>query len=207
MSWQEYVSYEPLNVTERPAAALAVTVESDIDRVSALLSGIKGGWQQAVGSALARAANAGKTEAKKAVTEQYALSASEFVNRTKNVNHFNRSSDGEITVSFGYRGPVIPLMRFDTSIDRSGRVVTRVMKTSTKKALDHAFSAKMGSHIGVYERIGTSRFPVKELYGPSTPQMIGTNETVADRVEDKMAEVYEKRIEHEITRILNGWGV
>ena len=76
MSWQEYMSYEPLNVKERPAAALAVTVESDIDRVSALLSGIKGGWQQAAGSALARAANAGKTEAKKAVTEQYALSAS-----------------------------------------------------------------------------------------------------------------------------------
>ena len=40
MSWQEYVSYEPLNVKERPAAALAVTVESDIFRVSALLSGI-----------------------------------------------------------------------------------------------------------------------------------------------------------------------
>ena len=37
--------------------------------------------------------------------------------------------------------------------------------------------------------------------------MIGTNESVADQVEDKMAEVYEKRIEHEITRILNGWGV
>ena len=207
MSWQEYTSYEPLTIKERPVDALAVSVESDIGRVAAILSGIKGGWQQAIGSALSRAANAGKTEAKKAVTEQYTLSKSEFVNRTKNVNHFNRSGDGEITVSFGYRGSVIPLMRFDTSIDKSGRVTTRVMKSSSKKALDRAFGAKMGNHIGVYERVGTSRFPVKELYGPSTPQMIGTNEAVYDQIEEKMTKVYEERIEHEITRILNGWGV
>ena len=28
-----------------------------------------------------------------------------------------------------------------------------------------------------------------------------------DRIEAKMASTYEERIEHEITRVLNGWGV
>ena len=75
------------------------------------------------------------------------------------------------------------------------------------KALDHAFEAKMGSHYGIYERQGEKRFPVKELFGPATPQMMYSNENVMDSIEEKMASTYEERIEHEITRILNGWGV
>ena len=158
------------------AAGIAVDIaEEGFDRVSAILSGIPGGANRAVGSALARAAAAGKTVAKRAVTQEYAISSSEFTNRTK--------------------------------VDRSGRVVTRVKKSSARQALDHAFEAKMGSHYGIYERQGEKRFPVKELFGPATPQMMYSNEVVMDSIEAKMASTYEERIEHEITRVLNGWGV
>ena len=34
-----------------------------------------------------------------------------------------------------------------------------------------------------------------------------SNENVLDTIEEKMAETYEKRIDHEILRVLNGWGV
>ena len=64
----------------------------------------------------------------------------------------------------------------------------------------------MGGHTGIYERIGPSRFPVRELYGPATPQMMYSNEDVMDTIEAKMVEAYESRIEHEILRVLNGWG-
>ena len=181
------------------AAGIAVDIaEEGFDRVSAILSGIPGGANRAVGSALARAAAAGKTVAKRAVTQEYAISSSEFTNRTKNVNNIQRASSGEVSINFGYRGSVIPL---------SGRVVTRVKKSSARQALDHAFEAKMGSHYGIYERQGEKRFPVKELFGPATPQMMYSNEVVMDSIEAKMASTYEERIEHEITRVLNGWGV
>ena len=134
-------------------------------------------------------------------------SSSEFTNRTKNVNNIQRASSGEVSINFGYRGSVIPLRVFDTKVDRSGRVVTRVKKSSARQALDHAFEAKMGSHYGIYERQGEKRFPVKELFGPATPQMMYSNEVVMDSIEAKMASTYEERIEHEITRVLNGWGV
>ena len=50
------------------AAGIAVDIaEEGFDRVSALLAGIPGGANRAVGSALARAAAAGKTVAKRAV--------------------------------------------------------------------------------------------------------------------------------------------
>ena len=60
-------------------AGIAVDIaEEGFDRVSAILSGIPGGANRAVGSALARAAAAGKTVAKRAVTQEYAISSSEF---------------------------------------------------------------------------------------------------------------------------------
>ena len=171
-------------------AGIAVDIaEEGFDRVSAILSGIPGGANRAVGSALARAAAAGKTVAKRAVTQEYAISSSEFSNRTKNINNIQRGSNGEVSINFGYRGSVIPLRVFDT------------------QALDHAFESKMGSHYGIYERQGEKRFPVKELFGPATPQMMYSNENVMDSIEAKMASTYEERIEHEITRVLNGWGV
>ena len=52
------------------AAGITVDIaEEGFDRVSALLAGIPGGANRAVGSALARAAAAGKTVAKRAVTQ------------------------------------------------------------------------------------------------------------------------------------------
>lgn len=78
-------------------AGIAVDIaEEGFDRVSAILSGIPGGANRAVGSALARAAAAGKTVAKRAVTQEYAISSSEFSNRTKNINNIQRGSNGEV---------------------------------------------------------------------------------------------------------------
>lgn len=180
--------------------------EDSLDKATRLLAGIKGGVYQAVGSALTRAAASGKTAAKGAVTQEYAISQSEFLARTRNINHFVRESDGGISVVFGFRGHVIPLLKFNTRVNGSGQVVTQVKRSSSAETLNRAFSASMGGHRGIYERVGASRFPVKELYGPATPQMMLANAEVTDTMEEKMAETYEKRIDHEILRILNGWG-
>lgn len=180
--------------------------EDSLDRVARLLAGINGGVYKAVGSALSRAAASGKTAVKGAVTKEYTISQSEFLARTKNINHVVRESGGGISVVFGFRGNVIPLMKFNTRVNGSGQIVTQVKRSGSAETLDRAFSAQMGGHRGVFERIGPERFPVKELFGPATPQMMLSNEAVTDEIDAKMAETYEKRIDHEILRILNGWG-
>lgn len=180
--------------------------EDSLDKATRLLAGINGGVYKAVGSALSRAAASGKTAAKGAVTKEYTISQSEFLARTKNINHFVRESSGGISVVFGFRGNVIPLLKFNTRVGNDGHVVTQVKKSGAAEVLDRAFSAQMGGHHGIYERIGVERFPVEELYGPATPQMMLANEAVTDEIDAKMAETYEKRIDHEILRILNGWG-
>lgn len=188
-------------------AGITVDIAEDgFSRVEKILAGIPGGAKKAVGNALTRSANAGKTVAKKAVTQEYTISSSEFLANTRNINNITRSSDGGVSISFGYRGNVIPLIKFDTRVDRSGRVRTHVMRSTARVSLERAFRAKMGNHIGIYERLTDARHPVEEKFGPATPQMMYSNEDVLDSIEDKMAETYQQRIEHEITRLLNGWG-
>ena len=181
-------------------------VEDSLDKATRLLAGINGGVYKAVGSALSRAAATGKTAAKQPVTKEYTISQSEFLARTRTINHFVRESSGGISVVFGFRGNVIPLMKFNTRVNGSGQIVTQVKRSGSAETLNRAFSAQMGGHKGIYERVGVKRFPVEELYGPATPQMMYSNEEVTDEIERKVADTYEKRIDHEILRILNGWG-
>jgi len=180
--------------------------EDSLDRATRLLAGVSGGVYKAVGSALSRAAAAGKTAAKRTVTKEYTISQSEFLARTKSINHFVRESSGGISVVFGFRGNVIPLMKFNTRVNSNGQVTTQVKRSGSAATLDRAFTAQMGGHRGVYERVGVERFPVEQLYGPATPQMMYSNEAVTDEIEQKVADTYEKRIDHEILRVLNGWG-
>lgn len=180
-------------------------VEDSMDRVTKMLAGISGGVYKAVGSALSRAASAGKTEAKRPITQEYAISQSEFLARTKNINSIVRESGGGISVTFGFAGNVIPLLRFNTTVDSGGRVTTQVKRSGAAATLNRAFSAQMGGHRGIYEREGSDRFPVHELFGPATPQMMYSNEDVMDAVEQKMADTYDKRIDQEILALLNGW--
>ena len=44
-------------------------------------------------------------------------------------------------------------------------------------------------------------YPIKKLHGPSQPQMVG-EQSILDEIEEKVMENMEKRIIHEIGRIL-----
>lgn len=189
----------------RLAGVIVDVSAGSLERATNLLAGISGGAYKAVGSALKRAADSGKTVAKRAVTKEYTISQSEFLARTRNINHFVRESSGEITVSFGYAGCVIPLTKFNTRINGSGQVVTQVKRSSAAEVLEHSFQARMGEHRGIYERIGVSRFPVEERYGPATPQMMYSNDEIVEEISGKVVETFDKRIDQDILALLNGW--
>lgn len=177
-----------------------------LDRVTKLLAGIPDGVYRAVGSAIKRAAQHGLSVGMKIVSGEYAIGQGELKNRTKNINTIVKDGTGSYEVTFGYRGNVIPLIRFDTRIDRSGRVVTRVLRQNARQLLDRAFIARVGAHTGVFERETDERFPIKELFGPSAVQAFYAREETVDKMDEEIRKTYEKRIEHEITRVLNGWG-
>lgn len=95
--------------------------EYGLDRAAKLLAGISNGVYRAVGSAVKRAAQHGLTVGMRIVSEEYAISQSELKSRTKNINTVVKDGSGVYSVTFGYRGNVIPLIKFDTKIGVDGR--------------------------------------------------------------------------------------
>lgn len=59
-----------------------------------------------------------------------------------------------------------------------------------RKLYRHAFMAQMKSgHMGIYRREGRERLPIKEMYGPSVPREMATNEIV-----NEMHDTFEERV-------------
>lgn len=182
-----------------------------LDRVTKLLAGISGGVYKAVGSALKRAGQRGQTVGMKFAAKHYAIGENELKRNTRNINMVMKDGKTSVEVTFGYRGNLIPLIRYDTTVSKDGIVSARVLRSNAREEVDHVFAANMGHHKGIFERVGTDRFPVRELYGPSAVHALMDSTTLPGSdfgesdLEKEIYQTYETRLEHEITRILNGW--
>ena len=116
---------------------------------------------------------------------------------------------------------MIPLIKFKVSPNTPKKKATpsaAVLKASslTKFARqNNVFVQQMKSgHIGIFERkegeysasrgSGQNKHTekLKELLSPAVPQMVG-NDTVMQTVEDRVNEVINQRIDHEIDRLLS----
>ncbi|GEB35304.1 hypothetical protein BPA01_48840 [Brevibacillus parabrevis] len=114
----------------------------------------------------------------------------------------------------------LPLMRFKTN---PGKVPKR-RPAATKSAVRRvglapvrgAFIAQMRSgHVGVFKRMRSWRhkkvtrngktywsgLPIRELYGPSVPGMVGSRKVV-EHVEQEAKRRMETRLDHEMNRLL-----
>ena len=184
-----------------------ITAEQ-IERVNLILSGVPGGIEKALSSTIRRANNTVRSETLKGITTVYAITR-QNVRAETTIKVRTQSSDGGIVGTVLFAGHKIPLYRFNVSptipIQRA-TVSAAVLAGNGRTPFQDAFIARMQSgHTGMFERDGSKRLPISEFMGPSTAQMAGNSIVLAD-VEEKAQEVINKRVEHEITRILNGYG-
>ena len=186
---------------------ITITAEQ-IERVNLILSGVPGGIEKALSSTIRRANNTVRSETLKGITTVYAITR-QNVRAETTIKVRTQSSDGGIVGTVLFAGHKIPLYRFNVSptipIQRA-TVSAAVLAGNGRTPFQDAFIARMQSgHTGMFERDGSKRLPISEFMGPSTAQMAGNSIVLAD-VEEKAQEVINKRVEHEITRILNGYG-
>lgn len=67
-----------------------------------------------------------------------------------------------------------------------------------------SLKTKAGNNVvSTFTAKSDSSYPIKQLYGPSVPRM-AENAVVLKTVEDRVNEVINNRMEHELDRILNG---
>lgn len=182
---------------------IEISVE-DMKKAQKLLAGIPRGTERAFSNAINRGISHTKTQAFKEVKKVYAVKQSQLNGAT--VTRSQKASTGSLTGYIEFSGVKIPLYQFNVSHSGSGKKVRAGLKKGSWTAFDHAFVAQMkNGHIGIFERVGTKRLPIEEIMGLSGAQMVGNGEIVEKLTKEAQEKVNE-RVEHEINRILNGYG-
>jgi hypothetical protein len=161
---------------------------------------------KAINRAAKRAADTAKAETVRQLTSEYTLPASEIRGTI-----FTRNIKGDkIGAVMDISSSPFSLPKFKGVIPKEAMPPAKgPVKVQVKKGggttFKQAFIAKMKSgHIGVYEREGEKSFPIDEKFGPSTTGMFKANETVNEAVLKLAGETFEKRVQHELERLLNG---
>ncbi len=176
-----------------------------LDRINKILAGVPGGVWKASYSALKRAGDTAKTRAGQYAAEEYTINKGDFMRNVRQKSHINTEVGGIVSMGISYAGSVLPLLTFNTKYSKGGLLQTKVKREGASSVLEHAFAARVFGPIGVFERVGANRFPVEQKYGPSTAHMM-QNETVVSKMDETIRDIFDRRLEHEITRVLNGWG-
>jgi hypothetical protein len=180
---------------------------SEIMRKCSLLASVKE-INKVINRAAKRAADTAKAETVRQLASEYTLPASEIRGTitTRNIGGDNVGAVMNISSSPFALPKFKGVTPKEVMPPAKGPVKAQIKKGSGA-ILKRAFVAKMKSgHIGVYERQGKESFPIDQKFGPSTPGMFGReNETEINKaVMKKAGETFDKRIQHELERLLNG---
>ena len=182
---------------------IEISVE-EMQKAQKMLAGIPKGTERAFSNAINRAISSTKTQAFKEVRKVYAVKQGQLNSTT--VTRTQKASTGSMVGYVAFSGVKIPLYQFNVSHNSSGKNTRAGLKKGSWTAFQHAFVAQMKSgHIGIFERAGTKRLPIQEIMGLSGAQMVG-NEEIVERLTKEAREKVNERVEHEISRILNGYG-
>jgi hypothetical protein len=152
-----------------------------------------------------RAADAGVTASKREISAETTMKPSSVAERVKKYVYGSPISDFAIGVKI--RDSARPLSEFVFSPKMpKPKMAPAVEIYKGQISILHkgAFVQKMPSgHIGVFERVGEKRMPIKELTGPSVTGIFKANEKIHTVVWEKIFDVFEKRIIHELHYILD----
>ena len=178
--------------------------EKQIDRINLLLGGLKNAPNKASANVINRALTTIRSQSGKEIRKTYKIKQQDITSNQRMT--LKRASGQDIEGSISYAGNLIPLMKFSVNptAPRKKTVSVSVLQSGGGKRLLHAYVANLGRGIGVFERETSKRESSVQLYGPSTAHMV-EKEDVLSKIETAALETIDKRVEHEISRILNGY--
>lgn len=149
-----------------------------------------------------RAATAARTRASVSIRSRYIVKATDIKRRIK----IRKATANNLSAQIRASGPVTSLMKFDVTpkFPDVMPVRARVLKGSSRKPIQSGFVTRTkNGHINVFTRVGQSRYPIQGRYGPSIAQMMGHEDPLKD-IQGRAQEILDKRIEHELSRLLRG---
>lgn len=179
-----------------------IEVKSNFRQVSRSLKQMDKAVRQAVLSSINRATQRSKTETGRKVREKYVIKQKEVVQTLS----IKRAAGNNLKAVLTSKGNTIPLIQFSVAPKRKLKTAPKSLKAAVyrdgiKKPIPGAFIATAGTHLGVFMRESKRRLPIKELRGPAVPSMVG-NEEVRQHVQQVYGEEMQKRLPHELDRML-----
>lgn len=202
-------------------AIVYVGVDSAMEKVGAAIQGISGDDGKAIiARALNRSVDTGKNAAIKASRETYTARRKDIAETVK----VSRASPKKLQAHIVSKGSGIPLGSFkarpSTPNGRRRKPIDVQVRAGMGDRIP-GFIARVGGKNGVWARRsvidksgnprkyhyrdqkGRVREEIRQLYGPSAPQMLGSDD-VSEAVRDESIKAFDKRLEHEISRYLDG---
>lgn len=183
---------------------LVTVTEDQIERAQRMLYNVPGGANKALARAINRATQNARSNVVRHIRDEYTVKATD-VRRTLSVT---RATASNLEAEINSKGAVIPLSSFKVrpaTVNGRRRTPIRVsVRKGNVQSLDRSFIARLGGgKPNVFERVGQRRLPIRKLHGPSVAQMMG-NDRVIDRISQDATDMMDKRLEHEIGRLLEG---
>lgn len=182
-----------IDITVKDQEALQKALKKTPEKVNAVLS-----------RAVNRAVTNVKSNISKKVRENYVIKASDVKN-TLQISKATQKQPFAFVRSVGKR---IDLTKFRLSPSSprpknppKGGYRMQVMKREGLKTVPRGFLAEARGSIGMFQRTGSARFPIKRLTGPSIPQMIERKDTL-EYIESEAKKMLSSRIQHELDRAL-----
>jgi prophage minor tail protein Z (GPZ) len=179
-----------------------------LSRAESALEEIPRAFQKALPRAINRTLISGRVIASKAAAEKFSVKPSEVKKACRIIKASNKKPEGELRLS----GSNLPLRSFahtprsENTTGARRKQVSVSISRSRREVLNKGF--KWRGHI--FERTGirkaTKANPrvhetIKKRYGPSVVAMVGNQ---AEKVQDRMNEMLQTRLDHEVNAILEG---
>ncbi|SHN77271.1 phage tail protein [Desulfitobacterium chlororespirans] len=153
--------------------------------------------------AINRAAEASRSAVSKFVREEYFIGASNLTGRIKIKKAYQADMVADIYAKDRTISSINFKVRANKPLPKKGSYAhLRVKKSSSGGMVKGSFITTVrGRHRNVFTRVTKNRFPLRSLHSPSVPQMMGHEDGIRV-MEETAREVLEKRLEHEVERVL-----
>lgn len=204
----------------------------NLDTLSNLLAGVPNGMERALRSTMPRVASHVRTQSNKAIRNTFDIKNEALNAHGESKAEYILNGD-RMEADVLFKGTKVPLIDFSGSgpktrdvWDRShrnyvlikgewkyrwpGRAAKGAQLKGHSQSFDDAFIGMMPSgHVGIFDRTGgmtaDNSSKIHQLMGDAPPQMI-YNPEVLEPLSKSTAEKYQERFDHEVERLLNGWG-
>ena len=175
-----------------------------LERANNALRHIRGAFPRAVASATNRTLEGLRTDAVSETKGRY-FAKSGDIRKTLTLKRASAGNMAGVMVSRGKRKSLAEYKLTPTAPRKGRRAALRgAVKNDGLKSLgSNAFLIRLGAagRYWPYIRTGKGRWDIKALISPSIPQIIKNEETVKI-MRQKAAERFEKRLDHEMLRLL-----